>query len=345
VSRPARAALALLAGLLAGPAAAYVRTNTCPDDGNAGYLLWLPGSALGYRLSGVHVPVGCAGGDFATFEALVNASVATWASAGAPSVCTGLAVAYGGVQPDAQAGIRVGAVDGQNLIVARTGSCDPARDPASPVPRGAACLTQGGCGNLYNCWEDVSAAGIQTLALTWVSFDTGSGRITDADMELQDWNGSTATPTGHYLTCAASGALCDSLPGGPWGLQGCVEWDLGSVVTHEAGHMIGLDHVTGIDAVMNPSLSPGNTTKRVLRPDDVAGACAVYPAGGQPSQVKLSGWCVKPASKGCGCGSGGPASLAWLLAPLLLRRRRAATSPSPVRCGMGEGRWPGGRRC
>jgi hypothetical protein len=287
-----------------------VRTNTCPDDAGAGYSLYLDPPALSYKLSTVHVPVGCNNQDFPTLRTLVNASVATWASAGSP-VCTGLGVSYAGDAPGVST---VGVVDGQNVIVFRTRSCS---DPGVVTP-GDPCLSQGGCGNLYDCWEDATSQGVATLALTWVSFDTGSGQIHDADMELQDWNGSTTTPRGHYFTCASSGPLCTL------GQQGCVWWDVGSVVTHEAGHMIGFDHVTGVDAVMNPTLGPGAANiKRTLRADDVAGVCAVYPPGGGAVRQKLPGWCVRPPSKGCGCEGGAAGALGWLaLVPLLRLRRR-----------------------
>jgi len=316
VSRAARAVSALL--LLAGatPAAAFVRTNTCPDDGGAGYKLFLDPPALTYKLSDLHVPLGCASGDFATLETLATASVATWATARVlpadPRPCTSLTVDYGGPAAAAKA---VGVVDGQNLIVFRTKTCGP---PDQGAPAGAPCLTQGGCANLYNCWEDASSLGVVTLALTWVSFETGSGRIADADMELQDWNGKLSPSTGHYFTCAASGPGCDA----SHAPAGCIEWDVGSVVTHEAGHMIGLDHVTGVDAVMNPTLNRGPPpSKRTLRADDVAGVCSIYPYGQGAVREKLPGWCVRPPSKGCGCGGGGPAALGWLaLVPFLLRR-------------------------
>ena len=58
---------------------------------------------------------------------------------------------------------------------------------------------------------------------------------------------------------------------------------------------------------MNPMTGPGETTKRSLSADDVAGVCAAYP---QPSG-------------GCGCGGGeGAGAASVLVAALALRGRR-----------------------
>src|ERR1019366_8185381 len=55
------------------------------------------------------------------------------------------------------------------------------------------------------------------------------------------------------------------------------EYDLGSILTHEAGHFLGLAHTADTSAVMYASYSPGAT---VLTPDDVAGICSIYPSDG-----------------------------------------------------------------
>ncbi|MEP7215616.1 MAG: matrixin family metalloprotease [Anaerolineaceae bacterium] len=64
-----------------------------------------------------------------------------------------------------------------------------------------------------------------------------------------------------------------------WSTGGAVNIDLQSVVTHEFGHALGLNHSGDGSAVMYPSYSAGST-KRSLAPDDLAGLVAIYGAVG-----------------------------------------------------------------
>ena len=92
-----------------------------------------------------------------------------------------------------------------------------------------------------------------TLAKTTVTFDADSGEILDADIEVNHaYNEFTVS---------------DSV----------VVFDLQSVLTHEIGHFIGLDHTLDPDATMFAGYDEGSTSLRTLEPDDIAGACAVYP--------------------------------------------------------------------
>lgn len=97
-----------------------------------------------------------------------------------------------------------------------------------------------------------------TLALTTVTFLTSTGRILDADLEVN------ADPS---LFPIATG---DPAP---------EQFDLLSILVHEAGHVIGLAHTqpANVDATMVVSYPPGETSLRTLAPDDVCGECAAYP--------------------------------------------------------------------
>jgi MYXO-CTERM domain-containing protein len=93
-----------------------------------------------------------------------------------------------------------------------------------------------------------------TLALTTLTFNTETGEIYDADMEINGAN--TKLTTGNAD----------------------VKDDLLSILTHEAGHFIGLAHSPNQEATMFASYSPGTTSLRDLHPDDVNGVCAIYPS-------------------------------------------------------------------
>jgi hypothetical protein len=95
-----------------------------------------------------------------------------------------------------------------------------------------------------------------TLALTTVTFDLGTGEIYDADMEIN------STPANKIV-------VSGPVPAG--------SFDFASIVTHEAGHFLGLAHSTQTSAVMFAHYRPGSLA---LTADDIAGICTIYPAGG-----------------------------------------------------------------
>jgi hypothetical protein len=56
-----------------------------------------------------------------------------------------------------------------------------------------------------------------------------------------------------------------------------VRRDLQAIVTHEAGHFLGLGHSQDTTATMYARYSPGDLNYRSLTKDDQAGICAIYP--------------------------------------------------------------------
>jgi hypothetical protein len=153
------------------------------------------------------------------------------------------------------------------------------------------------------------------LALTTVTFKLDTGEIYDADMEIQ------SNPKDLKLTIAD-----------PVAADG---YDLQSIITHEAGHFLGLAHTqpANHDATMFATYLPGETIKRTLDQDDVCGICAAYPptraaACAPTPRGGLSDNCGATTSKsGCGCtlpgrGGAGAGLGVMLLAGLLALARR-----------------------
>lgn len=311
-----RLAAALAALVLAATAAAYVRSS----DDRTGVKLFWPMPAVPYHVSDAPAPTSpsCTAGPAGdpALEA-VRAGFSAWRAG-----CATLDLVYAGRIHEIRTGMHG---TGENLVVFRKGFCsanpDAAKDP---------CMTDDevDCGGIYDCFEDQTPGDLSIVALTSVLYEPDTGRIVDADIEVNGWDGvpgnvsdgSTGPLHGWYFTC-------DRQAGWPecatYGQGGCYYIDLQNTLTHEVGHFIGLAHNCGdpglpacgpafADATMYPNTSPGDLQKRSLSDDDVAGLCAIYP----------------DRSGGSGCASAGaPGVGAALLALLALRlRRRAARS-------------------
>src|SRR5262249_30419512 len=135
------------------------------------------------------------------------------------------------------------------------------------------------------------------LAVTIVTYEMDTGRLLDADIVV---NGK------------ANFELLDE-PAPP----GKLSYDLAAVLTHEAGHVLGLgESNAGQDATMWPYAKPDGTDRRTLAEDEEAGAIDSYQSA------------PPPAASGCGSNTiGGRASSRhgivlglWMLAALSVAR-------------------------
>ncbi len=190
-----------------------------------------------------------------------------------------------------------------NLIVFREVDC---RDRA---PAGDRCWREGSCGNDYDCWMH----GSSVIAVTTTTYFENSGVIVDADIEMN---------AAWFDFTDIDGPPC---PEGQ--TAGCVATDVQNTATHEIGHMLGLDHTRDRNATMFASAPRGETSKRHLGEDDVAGICHIYPAGSPTNFcAPLDPLTEEPAGCSCASGGGSAGSLAWLLLGLALwgRTRRRA---------------------
>lgn len=229
--------------------------------------------------------------------AAARRSFQTW---GTPS-CTDLVFEDKGTSSERTIGY-----DLANRVLWRTRLCSTVPGAASD-----ACAGAGGCNNEYDCWDDFSKNDInrsRTIALTTVQYNIRTGEIVDADIEL---NGA------EYVFTAFDGDPCPNLP---FTRNNCVSTDVQNTLTHEIGHVLGLDHSRVGNATMYASAPLGETSKRDLHDDDIEGLCAIYPRG-QPT------WTCVPqdtGGQGCSCGPGGSPMIAVL--PIALaamgRRRR-----------------------
>lgn len=235
----------------------------------------------------------------AAFNA-VRKSFATWAAVSGSD----LAFPDQGLSYDPK-DRKVGFFPGQfnrNLVLWRTANC------ATRAPPGDACLTAGGCGNLYDCWEHNP----DVIATTLTTSNSFTGQIRDSDIELND---SPAANNSRFIFTAADGPPCNDPT-----QTGCVRYDIQNTVTHEAGHSLGLDHSLDPTATMFATAPEGEVAKRTLHADDILGIQTIYPLG-QPTVTCLTSpiALVQSGSSSGGCSSAG--SLAPLALLLLLRAR------------------------
>lgn len=174
--------------------------------------------------------------------------------------------------------------------------------------------------------------GSAVVALTSVTYDLRTGRIHDADIEVN---------TQDHDFSARSASETRALA-----------FDLQNVMTHEIGHLLGFDHTTPSNihvgepqearqTTMYFETRPGELAKRTLHPNDADGLCAVYPgrdgtdAACAPSsdgfyRAPSSGPSdACPSERGLGCAvTQGPARgalpVSFVLLSMLIIRRSSA---------------------
>ena len=193
----------------------------------------------------------------------------------------------------------------QNLVLFRPKLC------SQVAPAGDSCFNEGTCGNKYDCFPYATG----NIAITTTTFSTRTGRIFDADIEL---NASKVLTAVDFPPCPATGPYS----------QSCVAFDIQNTVTHEVGHFMGLAHVPNTEATMYFSASAGELKKRTLDTGTAQFVCDAYPRGlpAQPCTVRpITSNDPMPSAGGCAAVPGVALVAAalglWLLPPLARRRR------------------------
>ncbi len=161
-----------------------------------------------------------------------------------------------------------------------------------------------------------------TLGVTVGSHDAADGRMVDADVLLNGEMPFALMREGHEERHAH-------------------EYDLGSVLTHEMGHVLGLDESGERQATMWPRTQRGATSQRTLETDDEEGVAAIYARsaraalgeGGAAEGAVASG-CSAAGGGGTrgatgGGGKGWPGAAAWLALVAWRRRRRRRSRRGP----------------
>jgi hypothetical protein len=260
----------------AGPARAYLCTRT-PGFGPS--VAW-PVREVVVQRSGRGVEV-----DEAAIDEALGIAVGAWT--GVP--CSDLVVTPGPPTTERLVGFDwhagSGSPENENVVVFRNDRLD---DP-------------------LDAWLHTLGA----IAITTVTFDTSTGTLVDADIEMND----TAF---EFTACDPEDPRC------------FVIFDVANTLTHEVGHVVGLDHPPpespgATEATMFASAPSGDTAKRTLASDDEDGLCAIYPAdtpvAGECYGVPRTPSTVRFEQTGC---SSGPATVPALsaLALVVWRRRR-----------------------
>lgn len=155
--------------------------------------------------------------------------------------------------------------------------------------------------------------GAGTIAVTFTFYNPNDGEIGEADMLM---NGDD-----YFWTTSTSNA----------------DTDVEAITAHEAGHFLGLDHTGTSEATMYATVEPGETKKRSLHSDDIAGGQFLYgdgtggldPAGDDEGGSGCG--CVLDGASGSGPRGGVIAGVLAVFALLFgaLARRRMALVPLP----------------
>jgi hypothetical protein len=294
----------LVALALGQSSAPYVRSRADASNPDTHCLFWTA-RTLTWQLSSVGNPKSTDDQKKKEFAA-IRGAFHNWQEIF--SACGNLQIAEGPMVDDRKVGYELKG-ENRNLVLFRARRCDEV------VPSGDKCKAEDTCGNVYDCWD--SNAG--TIGVTLTTYDENSGIIYDSDIELNASN---------FVFTTVDDPVCKQPVTST--SASCISTDLQNTMTHEIGHLLGLDHTEAPGSTMNPSAPPGEISKRTIDDGSRNFVCMAYPKN-RPSQscvtpsLSPSGNAMELGPESRGCTSTGaeawlPALAGW--AALAWRRRR-----------------------
>lgn len=164
-------------------------------------------------------------------------------------------------------------------------------------------------------WSSVDCAAVEPLdgrappglSLEWVSLgqaQSPTDRVNQVHWVASDWPHGSALLAITALTLDEAGMIVDAdiavnvaERGFDIALScsdGGLGHDLAAVMTHEFGHLLGLDHSQDLTATMFDVSAPGQCRQRTLARDDIDGLCANY------LRREVSGESATVTEPGCG---------------------------------------------
>ncbi len=276
----------------------YTRTKVDDNDPKSHCLYWRENSHIEWRVNTQGNPETTGETEFTAVEK----AIATWQTEF--DSCGSLSLTVGPRTTSRVADYAKTGGENQNVVLWRFQLC------SGTVGATDGCWKDDNCGNTYDCWQHNPGA----LAITTTNFDPSTGRILDADVELN---------TPNFIFTSVDAPLCIK----PNYNQGCVATDIQNTLTHEFGHSLGLAHNCVPASTMYASAVPTELSKRVLDSGSKQFVCETYPKG-QPSKdcviKSFNGTLGPPAGCGCDTSTGLPWAALAMMGAARCRRRTAS---------------------
>lgn len=271
----------------------YTRTKVDDNDPKSHCLYWKEDTSIEWHVNDQGNPENVNDTEFTA----IDKALATWQAEF--TACGSLSVKQAAKTTSRLADYDKKSASNENVVLWRFKRC------TDVVGMSDGCWKDDDCGNKYDCWQHNPLA----LAITTTNFDPATGKILDADVELN-------TPSFIFTTVDAPQCV------GPK-TQFCVVTDIQNTMTHEFGHSLGLAHSCQTNSTMFASATVGELGKRVLDDGSKLFVCETYPKGAAAKDCIIKTFDGKLGTAvGCGCDATPGFALVGLLALALRKKTR-----------------------